>query len=239
MGKGMRPGSIEYDPILADEILERLADGDSLASICCVEEMPDERSVRRWARNHGDFGAKYAVARRLGYEKRADELLEIADDSSADWIDTDDGHRVLNAAHVNRARLMIDTRKWLLSKMLPKVYGDHLTIAGDLDQRSATLSNGSSGALCRTRRSRPSRHSRSPRNSASTQPEKTKINCLRTALCLGKGRDTTPLSASLRLRGGTVLAIPARGFTRVAVPGRFAILGAMPDQGYRARAKRM
>ena len=134
MGKAMRPGSIEYDPVLADEILERLADGDSLASICCEEEMPDERSVRRWARNHGDFGAKYAVARRLGYEKRADELLEIADDSSADWIDTDDGHRVLNGAHVNRARLMIDTRKWLLSKMLPKVYGDHLTVGGDPDR---------------------------------------------------------------------------------------------------------
>ena len=96
--------------------------------------MPDERSVRRWARNHGDFGGKYAVARRLGYEKRADELLEIADDSSADWIDTEDGRRVLNGAHVNRARLMIDTRKWLLSKMLPKVYGDHLTVAGDPDQ---------------------------------------------------------------------------------------------------------
>ena len=130
----MRPGSIEYYPVLADEILERLADGDSLASICCDEGMPDERSVRRWARNHGDFGAKYAVARRLGYEKRADEMLEIADDSSADWIDTEDGRMVLNGAHVNRARLMIDTRKWLLSKMLPKVYGDHLTVAGDPDQ---------------------------------------------------------------------------------------------------------
>lgn len=81
----MRPGSIEYDPVLAGEILERLADGDFLASICCDEGMPDERSVRRWARNHGDFGAKYEVARRLGYEKRADELLEIADESSADW----------------------------------------------------------------------------------------------------------------------------------------------------------
>jgi hypothetical protein len=29
---------------------------------------------------------------------------------------------------------MIDTRKWLLSKMLPKIYGDHLTVAGDPDQ---------------------------------------------------------------------------------------------------------
>jgi hypothetical protein len=127
----MRPGSIEYDPVLAEEILERLADGDSLASICCDEGMPDERSVRRWARNHDEFGDQYAIARRLGYEKRADELLEIADDASADWIETENGHRVLDNVHVNRARLMIDTRKWLLSKMLPKVYGDHLTVAGD------------------------------------------------------------------------------------------------------------
>ena len=130
----MRPGSIEYDPVLAEEILERLADGDSLASICRDEGMPDERSVRRWARNHGEFGDQYAIARRLGYEKRADELLEIADDASADWIETENGHRILDNVHVHRARLMIDTRKWLLSKMLPKVYGDHVTVAGDPDQ---------------------------------------------------------------------------------------------------------
>ena len=134
MGKGMRPGSIEYDPVVGNEILERLADGDSLAAICRDQGMPDERSVRRWARNQGDFGDQYAAARRLGYEKRADELLEIADNSSADWIDTGNGNRVLDSVHVNRARLMIDTRKWLLSKMLPKVYGDHLTVAGDPDQ---------------------------------------------------------------------------------------------------------
>ena len=134
MGKGMRPGSIEYDPVVGNEILERLADGDSLAAICRDQGMPDERSVRRWARNHGDFADQYAAARRLGYEKRADELLEIADDSSADWTDTGNGNRVFDSVHVNHARLMIDTRKWLLSKMLPKVYGDHLTVAGDPDQ---------------------------------------------------------------------------------------------------------
>src|SRR5437764_15196165 len=118
----MRPASIEFDPALADEILERSADGDSLASICGEQRMPDERSVRRWARNHGDFGAKYAVARRLGYEKRADELLEIADDSSAVWIDTDDRLKPLNGAHVHRARLMLVTRKLVLSVILTEVY---------------------------------------------------------------------------------------------------------------------
>jgi hypothetical protein len=40
MGKGMRPGSIEYDPVLAEEILERLADGDSLASIVTMKGCP-------------------------------------------------------------------------------------------------------------------------------------------------------------------------------------------------------
>ena len=130
----MRPGSIEYDPVLGTEMLERLADGDSLASICRDEGMPDERSVRRWARNHGEFGDQYAIARRLGNEKRADELLEIADDASADGIETENGHRILDNVRVNHARLMIDTRKWLLSKGLPKVYGDHVTVAGDPDQ---------------------------------------------------------------------------------------------------------
>lgn len=110
------PARSKYDPILGTEILERLADGDSLASICRDEGMPDKRSVRRWARNHGEFGDQYAIARRLGYEKRADELLEIADDASADWIETENGHRILDNVRVNRARLMIDTQKWLLSQ---------------------------------------------------------------------------------------------------------------------------
>jgi hypothetical protein len=133
-GARMRPGSIEYDPVLGTEMLHRSADGESLASICRDEGMPDERSVRRWARKHGEFGDQYAIARRLGYEKRADELLEIADDASADWIETENGHRILDNVRVNRARLMIDTRKWLLSMVLPKVYGDHVTVAGDPDQ---------------------------------------------------------------------------------------------------------
>jgi hypothetical protein len=60
--------------------------------------MPDERSVRRWARNRGDFGAKYAAARRLGYEKRAVEMLENADDSSTDWIESEGGGKVCEPA---------------------------------------------------------------------------------------------------------------------------------------------
>ena len=50
-----------------------------------------------------------------------DELFEIADDSSNDYIETEGGQR-LNSEHVNRSRLRIDTRKWVMERMAPKKY---------------------------------------------------------------------------------------------------------------------
>jgi len=61
----------------------------------------------------------------------ADELLEVADDGKNDWMERqgedDQKLYVLNGEHVQRSRIRVDTRKWLLSKALPKVYGDKLT----------------------------------------------------------------------------------------------------------------
>jgi hypothetical protein len=61
------------------------------------------------------FAAQYARARLVGYHTMADDLVEIADNPATD------------AVAVNRDRLKVDTRKWLLSKALPKIYGDKLT----------------------------------------------------------------------------------------------------------------
>jgi hypothetical protein len=63
----------------------------------------------------------------------ADELLEIADDGSNDWMEREKGGYELNAEHIQRSRARIDTRKWLLSKMLPKVYGDTKDDSADRD----------------------------------------------------------------------------------------------------------
>ena len=63
----------------------------------------------------------------------ADELLEIADDGRNDWMqrrgNDERGGCELNGEHIQRSRVRIDTRKWLLSKMLPKVYGDKSEVA--------------------------------------------------------------------------------------------------------------
>jgi len=59
----------------------------------------------------------------------ADEILEIADNISGDMIILKDGREVIDNAVVNRDRLRVDSRKWLLAKLQPKKYGDKLDVA--------------------------------------------------------------------------------------------------------------
>lgn len=97
-----------FNQATADEICLRLAEGKSLRSVCSDSEMPDPSTVLRWTDSDPVFALQYARARETGYRLLADEILEIADgDEMAD-------HK----------RVRVDARKWMLSKMLPKVYGD-------------------------------------------------------------------------------------------------------------------
>ena len=132
-----RPSS--YTPEIADEICERLASGESLKSICDSDDkFPEPQSVRRWAIADTDgFSAKYAQARQVGYERMAEEILEISDDSSQDTQFTEQGAKADNE-WINRSRLRVDTRKWLLSKCLPKIYGDRTQIAATDAEGNAT-----------------------------------------------------------------------------------------------------
>jgi hypothetical protein len=105
-----------YTPELADEICRRLLEGNTLKVICRDEGMPAESTVRLWALDDVEgFAARYARARMVGYQTMADDIIEISDNPETD------------PAAVNRDRLKVDTRKWLLAKALPKVYGDKVT----------------------------------------------------------------------------------------------------------------
>lgn len=90
--------------------------------------MPNERTVRSWAKDEDHpFAPQYAKARQEGYERMAEELLEIADDGSNDTYTDEDGNEHTHYDVIARSRLRVDTRKWLLSKCLPKIYGDKVT----------------------------------------------------------------------------------------------------------------
>lgn len=115
-----------YTQEKGDAICALLADGLSLrksAAECGVSAS----HVLSWTTAIPAFGEQYAAARARGYELLADEIIEISDDDSQDVIRTENGDKA-NAEFVARSRLRVDSRKWMLAKMLPKRFGDKLDL---------------------------------------------------------------------------------------------------------------
>lgn len=124
-----RPSGFTQD--IADEICRRMADGASLRSVCAADDMPVKSTVMLWLRQQEGFSDQYATARELMLESYADDIIHISDVSRIGWKTTDkaDGTReVVTSDMVDRARLQIDARKWILSKLAPKKYGDKLDL---------------------------------------------------------------------------------------------------------------
>lgn len=97
--------------------------------------------VLYWTKRHPEFAKQYARAREIGYMLLAEEILSISDEADAKAVMGPDGETQegrFDATAVARNRLRVDTRKWMLSKMLPKVYGDKIEAtleAGETVQR--------------------------------------------------------------------------------------------------------
>lgn len=127
------PRHSDYTPELAATICERLAAGESLRSICRDETMPHMATVLRWLKNHSTFSEQYAQAREVGMDAIADEVFDIADDGRNDWIEresqrTGQTYIALNDEAVARSKIRIDARKWYLSKLAPKKYGEKTSL---------------------------------------------------------------------------------------------------------------
>lgn len=126
-GKVGRP--TVFSESLTAVLLERIADGESLRAICTADDMPHRATVFRWLSQNEEFRDQYARAREEQADALFDELLEIADDGSNDWMERknrDDQSIgwVENGEALRRSALRIEARKWMASKLLPKKYGD-------------------------------------------------------------------------------------------------------------------
>ena len=135
-----------FDHTIAARICERMAQGESLRKICESPGFPSESTVRTWAVDDREgFAAQYARAREAQMDALAEEILAIADDTSNDVIIDDEGNERTNHEVVARSRLRVDARKWLMSKIAPKKYGDKVIHAGDaenpMEMRFADMSN--------------------------------------------------------------------------------------------------
>lgn len=128
----------DYNQEVADAICERISDGESLRAICREESMPSKASVFRWLGIHKEFSDQYAKAKEEQAELFADEIVNIVDTAAnpllVDGIPLLDSNgnpvMVTDTASINHARLKMDARKWVASKLKPKKYGDKLGIGG-------------------------------------------------------------------------------------------------------------
>ena len=107
-----------YTEELVTRICERLANGESLRKICRDNEMPDRKTVYLWLLDpkKESFFHQYTRACDIRADELFDELEEIAYNEDKD---------------VARAKLIVDTRKWYLSKVMPKKFGDKMDYTSD------------------------------------------------------------------------------------------------------------
>lgn len=105
--------SSTYTQEMSDKICDALSDGKSLRTVCAQEGFPERITVFKWLREREGFAAQYARAKQEAADALADDMTAIADDETLD---------------PNSRRIRVDTRKWIASKLKPRVYGDKLDL---------------------------------------------------------------------------------------------------------------
>ena len=121
-----RPNARLYDrEEITALVCAQIAEGKSLRSILDHDDkLPSVRTFLDWMGEATELATQYSRAREAGYLLLADELVAIADEN---YTTAEDGTRErLSNEAIARNRLRVDTRKWMLQKMLPKIYGEKL-----------------------------------------------------------------------------------------------------------------
>lgn len=109
-------------------------DNMSLRAALRLDGMPGSETFYRWIDGDDVKSKQYARACNERADNIFEEILEIADDSTQDTKITPDGIEVMNSEFVQRSRLRVDARKWMLGKMNPKKYGDRNTTTLEIEE---------------------------------------------------------------------------------------------------------
>ena len=108
-----------------NKVLTQMRDGNSLRQAAEMAGVA-RQTFLDWVDKDEELSGHYAQARAAMIDKIADDIMTIADE---EMIPTGEGK--VDNAMVQKQRLRVDTRKWLLSKLAPKKYGDKLELTGD------------------------------------------------------------------------------------------------------------
>lgn len=138
---------LSWDKGAVTEILcnQIASSSTSIATICNKDpDLPSLSTFMKWfsdesALGGGPLSEQYARAKEAQADYMAEEITDIADNQAREPVliegkpVTVDGKLVeaVTSASVNHARLRVEARKWVASKLKPKKYGDKLELSGD------------------------------------------------------------------------------------------------------------
>ena len=126
--KHRRPISQKRTPQLVKNILDAIVvDHLSVRKACKANGISDGTFLQ-WVADDNSLAEQYTKAMRVRTDTMAMEILDIVDDVAEDDIFDENGNRKANNEWINRSRLRMEGRKWIVSKLMPKKYGDHLQL---------------------------------------------------------------------------------------------------------------
>lgn len=105
--------------------------------------MPSKGTVMRWLAENQSFQDQYTHARNAQADTIFDEIIDIADDGSNDWMrrngQDEEPQWVFNGEAARRSQIRIDARKWMAGKLRPKKYGEKLEVEATISHVNVTI----------------------------------------------------------------------------------------------------
>lgn len=139
--KGKFSEKASFDPLLYEKILTLVEKGMPLIKACeAVSEMDNVQIscglVRYWAKSSPEHMTRYIRAQEDKLEAWAEQVVIISDDRADDVMKDKQGNVLLDGRgnpvvdheNIQRSKLRVEARKWLLSKLRPDVYGERLAV---------------------------------------------------------------------------------------------------------------
>lgn len=121
-----------------NDILQDIEHGYSLRTVLKNGDNPSSRTFYKWLEADEEKVKQYVRACEARADEIFEDILDIADDSSGDSKELEDGKKVFDGEFAARSRIKIDARKWMLGKMNPKKYSDKINLKVE-DDRDKTI----------------------------------------------------------------------------------------------------
>lgn len=122
-GRG-RPTVFGIDHPCWQLMTEQMSMGKSLSTALKADNMPSYYAVMLMIKKNPEFRTMYEKAIEDRADRLAEEILELADEEMPEHLEGP-----MASAWVQRKRMQVDARKWIASKLKPKMYGDRIDVA--------------------------------------------------------------------------------------------------------------